>query len=114
MPRGTNFGNALELLPFPPTFTNKHIISVMPNILPASLTSLLGRKKETANLRQLLRSLDVRLVTITGPGGVGKTSLALQVAHDLQDAFVDGVFFISLAAISDSSPRGGNRRKKAQ
>jgi predicted ATPase len=43
------------------------------------------------------------LVTITGPGGVGKTSLALQVAHDLQDAFTDGVFFISLAANTDST-----------
>jgi predicted ATPase len=75
----------------------------MPNILPTSLTSLLGREKETAILRQLLRSPDIRLVTITGPGGVGKTSLALQVAHDLQDAFADGVFFISLAAITDST-----------
>ena len=75
----------------------------MPNILPASLTSLLGREKETVSLGQLLRSSEVRLVTITGPGGVGKTSLALQVAYDLQDAFVDGVFFISLAAISDAT-----------
>jgi len=75
----------------------------MPNILPASLTSLLGREKETVSLGQLLHSSEVRLVTITGPGGVGKTSLALQVAYDLQDAFVDGVFFISLAAISDST-----------
>jgi len=75
----------------------------MANILPASLTSLIGREKETASLGQLLRSPDIRLVTITGPGGVGKTSLALQVAHELQDAFVDGVFFISLAAITDST-----------
>ena len=75
----------------------------MPNILPASLTSLLGREKETVSLGQLLRSSEVRLVTITGPGGVGKTSLALQVAHDVQDDFIDGVFFISLAAISDST-----------
>jgi len=74
----------------------------MPNILPVSLTSLLGREKESAILRQLLGSPEVRLVTITGPGGVGKTSLALQVAHDLQDAFDNGVFFISLAAITDS------------
>jgi len=73
------------------------------NILPTSLTSLLGRERETATLRELLRRPAVRLVTITGPGGVGKTSLALQVAHDLQDAFTDGVFFISLAAITDST-----------
>lgn len=75
----------------------------MPNIIPGSLTSLLGREHETGALRQLLCSPDVRLVTITGPGGVGKTSLALKIAQDLQDAFVDGVFFISLAAISDST-----------
>ena len=75
----------------------------MPTNLPALMTSLLGREKETAVLFQLLRSPEVRLITITGPGGVGKTSLALQVAHDVQDAFTDGVFFISLAAISDSA-----------
>jgi len=76
-------------------------MSIMPNNLPASLTSLLGRERETATLCQLLRSPDIRLVTITGPGGVGKTSLASQVAHELQDAFTDSVFFISLAAIND-------------
>jgi predicted ATPase/DNA-binding CsgD family transcriptional regulator len=75
----------------------------MPNIIPVSLTSLIGREQELEMLCQLLHRPDVRLVTITGPGGVGKTSLALQVAHDLHDAFIDGVFFISLAAISDST-----------
>jgi predicted ATPase len=70
------------------------------NLLPALLTSLLGREPETAALRQLL-SREVRLITITGPGGVGKTSLALHIAHAVQDSFAGGVFFISLAPISD-------------
>ena len=71
--------------------------------LPALLSSLLGREREIATLRQLLKRVDVRLVTITGPGGVGKTSLALQVAHELQDAFTHGVFFVSLAAATESN-----------
>jgi predicted ATPase/DNA-binding CsgD family transcriptional regulator len=75
----------------------------MSNILPASLSSLLGRERETETLHKLLCQTGVRLVTITGPGGVGKTSLALHVGRELQDAFTDGVFFVSLAAITEST-----------
>ena len=69
--------------------------------LPMPLTTLLGREQETATLRQLLRQPGIRLITITGPGGVGKTSLALRVAHEAHDSFADGVFYVSLASISD-------------
>ena len=52
--------------------------------LPMQLTSLLGRGQGIATLRQLLHQPGIRLITITGPGGVGKTSLALGVAHEMQ------------------------------
>src|SRR5512138_3580490 len=83
--------------------SDRHIISVMTNMIPVSPTSLIGREQEIETLYNLLHRPDVRLVTVTGPGGVGKTSLALRVARELQDAFTDGVFFVSLAAISDST-----------
>jgi predicted ATPase/class 3 adenylate cyclase/DNA-binding CsgD family transcriptional regulator len=69
--------------------------------LPAQPTPFIGRDKERMLVRMLLRRADVRLLTLSGPGGTGKTRLALQVAAELRDDFPDGVAFVALASISD-------------
>ena len=75
--------------------------SLPPSRLPAPLTPLVGRGREVAGVCALFSRPEVRLVTLTGTGGVGKTRLGLQGAAELTDRFADGVFFVNLAAISD-------------
>jgi predicted ATPase/class 3 adenylate cyclase/DNA-binding CsgD family transcriptional regulator len=82
---------------FPPLKT----LAGRPNNLPVQLTPLIGREKEVAAVLHLLHREDVRLVTLTGPGGTGKTRLGLQVAAEINDLFPDGVYFVNLAPISD-------------
>jgi predicted ATPase/transcriptional regulator with XRE-family HTH domain len=67
--------------------------------LPAQPTPLIGREQECAALGHLLRRSDTRLVTLSGPGGIGKTRLGLQMAAELIDDFPDGVYFVELAPI---------------
>ena len=70
--------------------------------LPRPATPLVGRDGELAELTTLLASPDVRLVTLTGPGGTGKTRLAVALAQGLVDRFPDGVFFVPLAVVTSS------------
>ncbi len=69
--------------------------------LPARLTPVIGREQDVAAVCSFLRQPEVRLLTLTGAGGVGKTCLGLQIATDLLKDFADGVCFVSLAPISD-------------
>ena len=69
--------------------------------LPASLTSFVGREREVSEIAGLIRDRHVRLLTLLGPGGVGKTRLAIQAAKRLADAFLDGVWFVDLAPLTD-------------
>ncbi|MDQ3380922.1 MAG: adenylate/guanylate cyclase domain-containing protein [Actinomycetota bacterium] len=69
--------------------------------LPVPATTFLGREGELAEVLSLLAREDTRLLTLTGPGGTGKTRLALQAAAEASDAFPDGVFWVPLAPLRD-------------
>ncbi|HZT43671.1 MAG TPA: AAA family ATPase [Chthonomonadaceae bacterium] len=72
-----------------------------PSRLPLQLTRFFGREEEMARLEEILRGRQARLVTLTGPGGSGKTRLAIEVARTLGDAFAGAVWFVPLADVSD-------------
>ena len=82
---------------FPPLRT----LEGRPNNLPLQPTPLVGREHEVEEVCRRLRNEEVHLLTLTGPGGTGKTRLALQAGADLLEEFDDGVFYVSLATITD-------------
>jgi NB-ARC domain len=82
--------------------TKQDVLAVSSLQAPAQPLSLLGREQELESVCHLLRSSEVRFLTLTGTGGVGKTRLALQAASQLEDAFTDGLCIVPLAPIRDS------------
>ena len=83
---------------FPPLRT----LEAYRNNLPLQPTPLVGREREVSEVCEILRGDETRHLTLTGPGGIGKTRLALQAAADLLDDFPDGTFFAQLATFTDS------------
>jgi len=77
------------------------LLAFRDDTLPLPLTPLIGREEEVASVCALLRRPEVRLVTLTGTGGIGKTRLALRVATKLRGNFANGICFVSLAALDD-------------
>ena len=82
---------------FPPLRT----LDTLPNNLPLQPSPFIGRERELTAVGERLQRGDVRLLTLTGPGGTGKTRLALQVAADLLDMFEDGAWLVNLATLTD-------------
>ena len=89
----------LDSSDLPTDFPPLRSLNTLPNNLPLQLTRFIGREHEMAEAKRLLAT--TRLLTLTGPGGTGKTRLSLQVAADVLDAFPDGVWLVELAPLSD-------------
>jgi predicted ATPase len=94
---------ARELAAIRDRFLEKPVkqVETRPSNLPVQRTGFVGREKEVAAAKELLLREDVRLVTVTGPGGIGKTRLAVQVASGLVEHFPGGTHFVPLSSLSD-------------
>jgi predicted ATPase/class 3 adenylate cyclase len=91
----------------PAEFPALRTLGPRPVNLPVQLTSFIGRERELARLHELLDDPACRLVALVGPGGIGKTRLAVEVAATRQDRYRDGVVFVSLVGTAPARPEEG-------
>ena len=96
---------AHELAAIRDRFSEKQVkqAEARPTNIPVQRTRFVGREKEVVFAKELLQRGDVRLVTVTGPGGMGKTRLAVEVANSLVEQFPGGIYFVPLSPVSDPS-----------
>lgn len=87
----------------PTHFPALKTLTVRPTNVPSPLTPFIGREQELATITALLRRPNVRLLTLTGPAGIGKSRLAIQVATNLLAEFPDGAFWVSLENLPDQA-----------
>jgi predicted ATPase/DNA-binding SARP family transcriptional activator len=93
------FANRLRQAPRAPRSRSEEA----PDNLPWQPTTMVGRKREIAALRRMIEDPSMRLITLTGPGGTGKTRLAVHVAGEVLERFPDGVYFVNLGTLQDSA-----------
>ena len=96
----------LDCPPLPVDFPSLRSLDSRPHNLPVQLTAFVGRETALADAASRLRDPGTRLLTLLGPGGTGKTRIALQLAADCLDDFRDGAFFVALAPVRDTEHVG--------